>query len=87
MQMLFFRWRLEKIQRFEFDGNQKHGSNGVLESFKVYKQRITLKDLSNIILGFSLYCWLISYAFLNKETKGIILKNYSPRQVASDNRW
>ena len=40
-----------------------------------------------MILGFSLYCWLISCAFLNEKTEGINLKNYSPRQVASDNKW
>ena len=42
------------IQRFEWDGNQKYGSNGAPESSILYKQGITWKDLSNIMLGFSL---------------------------------
>ena len=86
MQRLAFRYSLKKIQRFEWDGNQKHGSNGAPESFNFYEQLITLKNLSNIILGSRLCCWLISYAFLNKKTKRIILNKYSPLQVASD-KW
>ena len=82
--MLVFRKSVEKIQRFEWDGNQKYGSNGVPEF--LYKQRITLKDLSNIILGFSLCCSLIPCASLNKKIERIILNNYSPQQVASD-KW
>ena len=42
------------------------------------------KDLSNIIFGFSLYCWLIPCTFVNKQAEGIILSNHSPRTVASD---
>ena len=59
-------------------------SNGATESSNLYKQRITFKNLSNIIFGFSLCFWLIQCAYLNKQTEGIILSNHSPRQVASD---
>ena len=59
-------------------------SNSATESSNLYKQRITFKNLSNIIFGFSLCFWLIQCAYLNKQTEGIIRSNHSPRQVASD---
>ena len=41
--MLVFRFGLETIQKFEWDGNQKYGSNGAPESSNLYKQQIILK--------------------------------------------
>ena len=39
------------------------------------------KDLSNIILGFSLYYWLIPCTLVNKQTEEIILSNHSPQTM------
>ena len=44
------------------------------------------KDLSNINFGFSLCSWLIPRTFVNTEKEGIVLRNHSPREVASD-KW
>ena len=41
--MLVFRFGLETIQKFEWDGNQKYGSNGSPKSSNLYKQQIDLK--------------------------------------------
>ena len=73
--MLVFRFGLETIQKFEWDGNQKYGSNGAPESSNLYKQQ-----------GVSLCCWLILCTFVNNQTRGIILSNHFPLHVASD-KW
>ena len=39
------------LKQFDWDGNQKNGSIGGPESSYVYKQRITEKDLTNLIFG------------------------------------
>lgn len=39
------------MKQFEWDGNQKNGSIGGPESSYVYEQRITEKDLTNLIFG------------------------------------
>ena len=41
--MFLFRFGLETIHKFKWDGNQKYGSNGALESSNLYKQQIILK--------------------------------------------
>ena len=41
--MLVFGFGLETIQKFEWDGNQKYGSNGALESSNLSKQQKILK--------------------------------------------
>ena len=41
--MFFFRFGLETIHKFEWDDNQKYGSNGAPESSNLYKQQIILK--------------------------------------------
>ena len=41
--MFLFRLGLETIHKFKWDGNQKYGSNGALESSNLYKQQIILK--------------------------------------------
>ena len=42
MQMFLFRFGLETIHKLKWDGNQKYGSNGALESSDLYKQQISL---------------------------------------------
>ena len=77
--MVLFRECLETIQRMELDGNKKYGSHGASESSNLYKKPITWKDVSNIMFGFGFMLLVVSYAFLNKQTEGIILSYYSPR--------
>ena len=84
MEMLFFRYWLEKIQKLMWGDNQKYGSYGNPKSSNLCKQQITQKNVSNIIFCFSLYYWLIPCTFVNKKTEGIILSKYSPQTVASD---
>ena len=55
--MVLFRECLETIQRMELDGNKKYGSHGASESSNLYKKPVIWKDVSNIMFGFSLFCW------------------------------
>ena len=43
-----------------------------------------LKKPVKHVIGFCLYCWLISRTFINKQTLRIIFSNSSPQTVASD---
>ena len=83
--MLVFRYCIETIQRLEWDGNQKYGSNDVPESSNFHKQEITLKRSIKYFLVL-VYSSLILCTFVNKQTGAIILSDHSPRKVASD-KW
>ena len=41
--MLLFRFGLETIHKFKWDGNLKFGSSGASESSNLYKQQVILK--------------------------------------------
>ena len=41
--MFLFRFGLETIHKFKWDGNQKYDSNGAPESSNLHKQQIILK--------------------------------------------
>ena len=58
------------------------GGVGVFSFYPPQSKNDATDLLLNIIFGFSLFCWLITCAFVNKQTEGIILSNHSPWHVA-----
>ena len=46
-----------------------------------------LKRPAKHVIGFCLYCLLISYTFVNKQTSRIIFSNHSSLTVASGKSW
>ena len=62
-------------------GGERGGGVGVF-SFYPPQSKNDATDLLLNIFGFSLFCWLITCVFVNKQTEGIILSNHSPWHVA-----